>query len=207
MYIPKGFEVEDLPTLHDFMERHSFATFISWLEGAPFATHLPLLLDRERGEKGTIVGHVARANPHGTLFDGKSPALVIYTGPHAYISPSWYASQQKVPTWLYTAVHASGRPREIADPAKVRALLERMVTLFEGGFAEPWRIGSQTETYLAGMQRGIVAFEMPIARLEGKFKLNQIKSEADRRGNIAALEASDDPMAREIAELMLARES
>lgn len=206
MYIPKGFEVEDLPTLHDFMERHGFATFVSWLEGAPFATHLPLLLDRERGEKGTIVGHVARANPHATSFDGKGPALAIYTGPHAYISPSWYASQQKVPTWLYTAVHASGQPREIADPAKVRALLERMVTLFEGGFAEPWRIGSQTETYLAGMQRGIVAFEMPIARLEGKFKLNQIKSEADRRGNIAALEASDDPMAREIGKLMLARE-
>ena len=108
MYIPKGFEVEDLDTLYDFMERHSFALLSGMMDGAPFATHLPLLVDRARGAKGTIVDHVARANPHGRTFDGKSTQLAIFAGPHAYVSPNWYASADKVPTWLYTAVHAYG---------------------------------------------------------------------------------------------------
>jgi len=206
MYIPKGFEVEDLATLHGFMEEHSFATLIGALNGAPFATHLPLLIDRGRGEKGTIVGHVARANPHGKIFDGKTPALAIFTGAHAYVSPSWYASKDVVPTWLYTAVHAYGTPSVSSDPVQVRALLERMVQLFEGGFARPWQLAGQREAYLEGMQRSIVAFEMPIQRIEGKFKLNQIKSEADRKGTIAGLKSTGDVMAREVAELMLALE-
>ncbi len=206
MYIPKGFEVEDLATLHGFMERNSFATLVGVQGGAPFATHLPLLVEREKGERGTIVGHVARANPHGKLFDGSSPALAIFTGPHAYVSPSWYATADKVPTWLYTAVHAYGRPRATEDPRAVRALLERMVELYEGGFAEPWRLAGQREVYLEGMQRGIAAFEMPIERIEGKFKLNQIKNEADRRGTMAGLTATGDAMAREVAELMQALE-
>jgi transcriptional regulator len=204
MYIPKGFEVEDLPTLHGFIERHGFATLVGSLDGAPFATHLPLLLDRERGARGTIVGHIARANPHGRAFDGRSPGLAIFTGPHAYVSPSWYASAQKVPTWLYTAVHVYGALHAVEDPAAVRALLERMVALYEGGFARPWRLDSQAEKYLDGMQRGIVAFEMPIERIEGKFKLNQTKSEADRHGTAAGLEATGDPMDLEVAELVRA---
>ncbi|HYB57880.1 MAG TPA: FMN-binding negative transcriptional regulator [Alphaproteobacteria bacterium] len=206
MYIPKGFEVEDLATLHGFMEEHSFAILTGALDGAPFATHLPLLIDRERGEKGTIVGHIARANSHGKILDGKTPALAIFSGPHAYVSPSWYASKDVVPTWLYTVVHAYGRPRVSADPAQVRALLERMVRLFESGSPRPWQLASQREAYLEGMQKAIIAFEMPIERIEGKFKLNQIKSEADRRGTIAGLEATGDAMSREIAALMLARE-
>ena len=206
MYIPKGFEVEDLATLHGFMEEHSFATLIGALEGAPFATHLPLLLDRGRGEKGTIVGHVARANPHHKIFDGRTPGLAIFTGAHAYVSPSWYASRDVVPTWLYTAVHAYGTPQTSSDPATVRALLDRMVRLFESGFERPWQLAGQRQAYLEGMQRGIVAFEMPIERIEGKFKLNQIKNEADRKGTIAGLKSTGDGMAREIAELMLALE-
>ena len=207
MYIPRGFEVEDLATLHDFMEQNSFATLIGIAapdsaDRTPFATHIPLLIDRTRGERGTILGHVARANPHGAMFDGKAEALAIFAGIHAYVSPSWYASPNAVPTWLYTAVHATGRPRTVDDPATVRALLERMVALYESGMARPWSLAGQSEKYLEGMQRGIVAFEMPIERLEGKFKLNQIKSEGDRRGTIAGLEASGDAMAREVASLM-----
>jgi transcriptional regulator len=209
MYIPKGFEVEDLTTLHDFIEAHSFATLIGianegGADATPFASHIPLLIDRTRGAKGTIVGHVARLNPHAKLFDGKSTALAIFTGVHAYVSPSWYATPNAVPTWLYTAVHATGRPKTVDDPAQVRGLLERMVKIYEGGFVKPWRLADQPERYLDGMQRGIVAFEMPIERLEGKFKLNQIKSEGDRRGTIQGLEASADPMAREVAALMRA---
>jgi len=206
MYIPKGFEVEDLPTLHDFMAQHSFATLFGMLEGSPFATHLPLLVDPGRGRHGTILGHIARANPHWRIFDGKSPALAIFAGPHAYVSPSWYRSPNVVPTWLYTTVHAHGTPKLIEDAETVRALLERMVRFYEDGFPRPWRLDSQGASYLEGMQRAIVAFEMPIERIEGKFKLNQTKNEADRRGTIEGLEATDDPMAREVARLMLARE-
>lgn len=207
MYIPKGFEVEDVPTLHDFMERHSFATLVGTLDGAPFATHIPLLVDRTRGPKGTLLGHIAGPNPHGMLFDGKSAGLAIFTGPHAYVSPSWYSSAEMVPTWLYTAVHAYGRPRALDNPTIVRALLERMVAFYEGGFERPWRIAGLSKTYLEGMQRGIVAFEMEIERIEGKFKLNQTKNAADRRGTIAGLKGRRDPMAHEVAELMLALEA
>ena len=206
MYIPQGLEVEDLPTLHDFMTRNSFATLVGMLDGAPFATHLPLLVDPERGPKGTIVGHVARANPHGKLFDGRSAALAIFTGPHAYVSPTWYNHPNVVPTWLYTAVHAYGTPRAIEDADALRILLERMVETYERGFARPWKLSSQAEKYLESMRRGIIAFEMPIERIEGKFKLNQTKSEADRRGTIAGLQSTDDLMAQEVAELMLSLE-
>jgi len=206
MYIPQGLEVEDLPTLHDFMARNSFATLVGILDDAPFATHVPLLVDPRRGPNGTIVGHVARANPHGKLFDGKSAALAIFTGSHAYVSPTWYNRANVVPTWLYTAVHAYGTPRAIEDAGRLHALLERTVETYEGGFDRPWRLSSQTESYLETMRRGIVAFEMPIDRIQGKFKLNQTKSEADRRGTIAGLQSTDDLMAHEVAELMLALE-
>lgn len=207
MYIPKGFEVEDLPTLHAFMTRNSFATLVGTLDGSYIATHIPLHIDRSRGPKGTILGHMARANPHGKILDGKSPAMAIFTGPHAYVSPSWYESEQKVPTWLYTAVHAYGMPRPLRDPAALRAHLTHLVDTYEGGLVPPWKLSSQGETYLQGMQRGIVAFEMEIERIEGKFKLNQTKSEADRLGTIAGLQASDDPMAQEVAAMMLEREA
>jgi len=206
MYIPKGFEVEDLPTLHDFMERNSFAVLFGTLDGAPFATHLPLLVDRDRGPNGTIVGHVARANPHGGIFDAKTPALAIFTGPHAYVSPSWYNRPNVVPTWLYTAVHAYGTPRATEDQNVVHALLERMVKLYESGFERPWQLSSQPASYLDTMRRGVIAFEMPIERVEGKYKLNQIKNEADRRGTIAGLQSTDDAMAHEVADLMLSLE-
>ncbi|HYB09626.1 MAG TPA: FMN-binding negative transcriptional regulator [Alphaproteobacteria bacterium] len=206
MYIPKGFEVEDLPTLHDFMERNSFAVLFGTVAGAPFATHLPLLVDRDRGPNGTIVGHVARANPHGGAFDGKTPALAIFTGAHAYVSPTWYNRPNVVPTWLYTAVHAYGTPRATEDQAVVHALLDRMVKLYESGFERPWQLSGQSPSYLETMRRGVIAFEMPIDRIEGKYKLNQIKSEADRRGTIAGLQSTDDAMAHEVAELMLSLE-
>jgi transcriptional regulator len=206
MFIPKGFEVEDVETLHDLMARHSFATLIGWLDGAPFATHLPLLVDRARGPRGTILGHIARANPHGRLLDGRSPALAVFQGPDAYVSPRWYPSEQKVPTWLYAVVHAYGTPRTIEDAAAVRALLERMVETYEAGAAEPWRLESQSANYLAAMTGAIVAFELPVDRIEGKFKLNQIKSEADRRGTIAGLRRTGEPRALAVADLMDALE-
>jgi len=113
MYIPEAFREDRLDVLHSLMREHSFATIVSSGEAGLMATHLPLLLDATRGPKGTIVGHMARANPHWQDFRGDVEALMIFQGPHGYVSPSWYTTPYAVPTWNYVAVHAYGRPRLI----------------------------------------------------------------------------------------------
>ncbi len=197
MYVPTHFAETDVARLHALVRAHAFATLVSAVDGAPFATHVPLLLDAERGALGTLVGHMARANPHWQAFDGGSPTLAIFHGPHAYVSPRWFASTLNVPSWNYEVVHASGAPRLLEDPAVVRGLLERSAATFEAGAATPWTLASVTENYVAGLQRGIVAFEIPIVRLEGKRKLSQNKSADDRAGIAAGMRA--EGLADEIA--------
>jgi transcriptional regulator len=202
MYVPKHFAETDVARLHALMRAHAFATLVSGIDGAPFATHVPLLLDAERGEFGTLVGHMARANPHWQAFDGSRPALAIFHGPHAYVSPRWFASTPNVPSWNYEVVHASGAPRVLDDPTGVRALLERSAAVFEAGAKEAWTLASVTENYVAGLQRGIVAFEIPIERLEGKRKLSQNKPAPDRAGVAAGMRAEGGAGAIAIAAAM-----
>ena len=178
MYIPGAFAVADQATLFDFMEGHGFATLISVVEGAPFATHLPMLLDRDRN---LLLGHVARANPHWRAFDGLREALVIFHGPHAYVSPSWYASALAVPTWNYAAVHVYGAARVLADEDHLEQILTRLVDKYEGATETAWRYDLPDE-YRRNLLHGIVGFEVPIARMEGKFKFGQNRSAEDRRG-------------------------
>jgi transcriptional regulator len=199
VYVPGYFAESDRARLHELVRAHPFATLVSLAEGEPFATHVPLLLDPDRGANGTLLGHVARGNPHWRLFDGGSPALAIFHGPHAYVSPRWYAGGLNVPTWNYVAVHASGRPRLIEDAAAVRALLERTAALFESGAREPWSPAALPAAYVEGLQRGIVGFELPIEKLEGKRKLSQNKGAADRAGVVAALRALGDPAGLAVA--------
>src|SRR5260370_40830619 len=123
MYIPKAFREDDIKTLHTFMREYSFATLVTQQEGMPFASHLPFLLDREQGPYGTLLAHMARANPQWRDFDGTQEALVIFQGPHAYISPSWYQASLSVPTWNYAVAHAYGQPRIIEDQAILYTLL------------------------------------------------------------------------------------
>jgi transcriptional regulator len=126
----------------------------------------------------------------------------VFPGPHAYVSPSWYGQHPSVPTWNYVAVHAYGVPRLVEDAGRVRALLGRLVRAFEDGRSTPWRMDSLSDAYLEGMMRGIVAFEIPIDRLEGKAKLSQNRSAADRARVCAGLAAEGDPLARAVADLM-----
>jgi transcriptional regulator len=203
MYVPKHFDPADPAWCHALMARESFALLVSTgTDGLPFATHLPLLLDADRGPQGTIVGHLARANPHARLLAEGRPTLAVFQGPHAYVSPGWYATHPSVPTWNYVAVHATGRPRLVEEPARVTALLARMVATYEAGRAEPWRFDALTEDYVAGMIRAIVAFELPIDRLEGKAKLSQNRPAVDQAGAIRGLEATAGPLARATAALM-----
>jgi len=204
VYIPDAFGETDQAALHQLIRDNSFATLIAHSGGALFASHLPLLLDSARGDCGTLRGHMARANPQWRDFKDGAEALAIFQGPHAYISPSWYETHPSVPTWNYVAVHAYGIPRSIEDRAELRDLLTASVRLYESGFEQPWEF-DLPEDFAEKMINMIVGFEIPIGRLEGKFKLNQNRSAADRRGVIRALERSPDPVARAIAELMAAR--
>jgi transcriptional regulator len=199
MYIPKAFREDDTPTLHTFMQAYSFATLVTQQNGVPFATHLPFLLDTVREPHGTLFAHMARANPQWQDFKSAQEVLVIFQGPHAYISPSWYEVELSVPTWNYAAVHAYGLPRLIEDREELYKLLKTLIQTHEAHFEKPWPF-QLSDDYLQKMMRGIAGFEIEITRLEGKFKLSQNRTAAERANVIAALQESTDTLA--VAELM-----
>ena len=201
MYTPDSFKMDYLARPHQIMRRYPFALLLTENAGDIEASHLPFMVDAERGPHGTLLGHMARANSHWQLFDGQRKAQVVFTGPHTYISPSWYENKVTVPTWNYVVVHAHGRPVIVKDKTRVRAMLERLVTEHEAHVNPPWSTALADE-YVDQQLDYIVAFEMPIERLEGKFKLNQNRSRADQEGVVRALSGSDDPLKREVAELM-----
>lgn len=200
MYTPKAFAVSDVSVLDDFMVSNSFATLISTVNGTPFATHLPLILDRTESPQGTLLGHVARANPHWGVFDGKQEALAIFHGPHAYISPSWYTTSPAVPTWNYAVVHVYGVPRVVDDIGWLSHLVDRLVTIYEAGRSQPWP-GVLPAEFRSNLLKAIVGFVMPIERVEGKFKLGQNRSVEDQQGVVRHLEASTDPVAQALGAL------
>ncbi|HET8533648.1 MAG TPA: FMN-binding negative transcriptional regulator, partial [Methylomirabilota bacterium] len=151
---------------------------------------------------GTLRGHVARANPHWRYLAAGRPTLVVFSGAHAYVSPSGYATHPAVPTWNYVAVHATGTGALVEDAERVRTLLADLVHVHEGARPGAWSFEALPAHYVAGMQRGIVAFEIPIDRLEGKAKLSQNRDGVDQGRTREALAASDDPVARAVAALM-----
>lgn len=204
MYLPEHFRESESARLHEVMRRHSFATVVSKQYGELMASHLPLVIDAERGERGTLIGHMARANPQWRSFDSSAEALVIFHGPHAYISPSWYETELAVPTWNYVAVHAYGTPRLIAGDGLLE-VIQDTVERYESRFEEPWTIERLPEEFVARLAKAIVGFEIPISRMEGKFKLNQNRGYADHQGVIAALAAAGDEMSVAVAQLMQQR--
>jgi len=201
MYIPKQFQSDDIAQLHALMRRHNFATLVTQHDGAPFASHVPFLLDAARGQHGTLLAHVARANPQWHDLAAGQAALAIFQGPHAYISPSWYTEELSVPTWNYAAIHAYGTARILEDREELYRLLKALVDTHEAGFARPWRMDLPGD-YVDKMMRGVVGFEIAIERLEGKLKLSQNRSADDRQRVIAALAESSDPTTAGVAELM-----
>lgn len=205
MYLPKAFQVEEQAELHALMRRNSFAALVTQFEGAPFATHLPFVLDAERGPHGTLVSHMARANPQWKAFVSGEPALVIFQGPHTYITPSWYdPTVASVPTWNYAIVHAYGIPRVIDDAERLRLMLEQLVDTYEAHFEQPWQLNSPTNEYVQRMMKAIVGFEIEITKLEGKYKLSQNRPLADQQRVAEELAQSDDPERAGVAKLMRA---
>jgi transcriptional regulator len=203
MYVPKHFAIAENAACHRLIAEHGFAELVTTdAAGLPFASHLPFLIDPARGPNGTLIAHMARANPQWQHFANSKPALAMFHGPHAYVSPAWYATHPAVPTWNYIAVHAYGVPKIVDAPAAVKDILWRLVDTNEAANGTTWRMGGLSEQYLDGMMRAIVAFEIEIERLEGKAKLSQNRDATDQARVAEALAASGDPSAQATAKAM-----
>jgi len=194
MYIPEWFREDDAATLQAFIRAHSFGALVTRGDDAPFATHLPFLFDAGRSEYGMLQAHMARANPQWRAFASEQEALVIFQGPHAYISPSWYEAALSVPTWNYAVVHAYGIPRIIEDSQLLYKQLKTLIETYEARFEQPWTF-ELPQDYIEKMMRGVVGFTLEITRLEGKFKMSQNRTPAEREKVIAALQDEHKDMA------------
>jgi transcriptional regulator len=184
MYLPSYFREDRLDVLHEFIERHPLGVLVASTNGELTADHLPMLLARTEGAKGTLHGHVARANPLWKSLAAGSDVLVIFGGASAYVSPSWYTEKaltgKVVPTWNYAVSHARGRIQFYDDATRLRALVSSLTDHHERQHATPWSVGDAPEPYVQAQLRAIVGFEIEIRDLVGKFKASQNKSDADR---------------------------
>ena len=203
MYIPDPYRQDSAEKFIQFMRTNSFATLVSILNGMPFASHLPLAT--VTGQDGlTLVGHLAKANPHWQAFD-QGETLAIFTGPHAYISPSHYENRESVPTWNYVAVHAYGTPHPISfadSEEELELVLATLIKTYEAAYQAQWEV--LTAQYREGMMKGIVGFKMPVKRLEGKYKLSQNRSQTDQIHVAQALEREADPATAAVGQMMKA---
>lgn len=205
MYIPTAFAEIDPQRLHDFIEANSFGLLVSTHGDEPFATHLPFLLkrgadSRDAPSQGRLVAHMARANPQWRELAGQR-VLAVFSGPHAYVSPTWYEAENVVPTWNYLAVHAYGVCHLVEEGEALANILSATVATYERSMPQPWTVDTNSE-FIKNLARAVVGFRIDIDRLEGKWKLNQ-NQPAERRKKVAAvLETSADPSAREIARWM-----
>ena len=202
MYLPAHFSEDRVEVLHALMREHPFATLVSKADDSLVADHLPLQLSTD----GTrLLGHVARANPLWKTATMQE-VLVIFQGPQAYVSPSWYPGKHEhgkaVPTWNYVVVHARGQLTTIEDPQGLRALLDDLVDRHEGEFAAPWRVSDAPPDYIEKMLSAIVGIEIGIASLAGKWKTSQNQPEANRAGVVSGLRARGTDNANGMAALV-----
>lgn len=209
MYIPSSNAEHRPDVMLDFVEAHPLGALVTASAEGLFATHLPFVVDRARGPHGTLQGHLARANPHHRQAAGTGEALVIFTGPDAYVTPAWYPSKVEhgrvVPTWNYVAVHVYGSLRFVDDPAFLREHLEALTTRHEAGRDAPWAVSDAPAEYVSQLERAIVGVEICITRLEGKWKMSQNRPDADIDGVVRGLRDSAAPEARTVAEIVEAR--
>jgi len=203
MYIPAHFREDDLATLQALMREYSFATLVSTKdESVPIATPLPFLLESEPAPYGTLKAHMALGNPQWRTFRQDREVLVLFQGPHAYITPSWYEETLSVPTWNYATVHAYGIPRVVEDSATLYELLKTLIQTHEAQFAEPWPFEQLPSDYVEKMMKGVVGFSIEITRLEGKFKMSQNRTPRERARVAEELCKSQDPSRVVVGELV-----
>jgi transcriptional regulator len=196
MYTPSKFKIDDDAEIRSFIEKHSFGLLLTVEEDRIHDTHTPFLLS----EEGELLGHIAKANPQWKAWTGETQAKVIFTGPHAYISPHYYVSEFAVPTWNYAAVSVTGRIRIIDREDEVLGFLDRLVSAYETSDA-PWTLDRGDERYMK-LLSGIVVFSISMDHVEASFKMNQNRSEEDQRKVIDSLSATGCPFDHEVAKLM-----
>jgi transcriptional regulator len=189
LYIPKPQLVEDRKLLHNFMDEFAFVDLVT---SSPTLriTHVPVFLDRDLGQYGKLYGHISRKNPQGEALDGQQSGVIVFHGPHSYISPSGNSKTETVPTWNFAVVHASGKLNAITDKKAVHDLLARLISKFEDHEKSNYDFARLSEEFKYGLIGGIVGFEMEIELLEGKFKLGQERNAAGQQGLLQKLQAA-----------------
>ncbi len=188
MYVPRHYSPDDTAVAHDLIRSNVFATLVTEVSGRLDATHVPVVLDGDRGELGSLRFHLARANPTSKALTDDREVLMVFVGPQTYISPDWYATENLVPTWNYAVVHSYGVPRTL-DDAELRRLLDDLSATQESRLPKkPWTTDKMPPELVDKMCKAIVGFELPIIELLGKWKFDQKKSADDRAGAVAALE-------------------
>ena len=206
MYIPRANEEKRVPVMHRLMAEHPLASLVTLGSSGLFATHLPVVIEQDGSEFGVLKGHISRANTQTKDLVADVDALAIFAGPQHYISATWYPGKledgEEVPTWNYAVVHAYGPLRMIEDAVWMRAHLESLTNTHEAASPVPWRVSDAPESFLRTQMNGIVGLEMPIRRLEGKWKMSQNRNERDRAGVLEGLASLQTPESRVIAEMV-----
>lgn len=209
MYLPGHFEESRIDILHQLIRGRPLATIVTLGSTGLNANHIPFELSAEPAPLGTLRGHVARANPLWRDFSENIDALIIFHGPQAYVSPSWYPTKQAtgevVPTYNYIVVHAYGRLQIIDDPRWLRGLVTRLTEGFEAARAEPWQVTDAPDGFIENQLRAIVGIEIVISKLLGKWKASQNRPVVDREGVVQGLSESNDADSLALAELVRER--
>lgn len=195
MYIPKANEEKRIPVMHQMIVAHPLATLVTMGASGLFASHIPMVLEDDGSPFGVLKGHISRANTQWRDLSPTVDALAIFAGPQHYISPNWYPEKAEhakvVPTWNYAVVHAYGPLRVIEDDVWLMAHLKSLTGQHEAASEIPWKVTDAPADYIQSLSRGIVGLELPIQRLEGKWKVSQNRSERDRQGVADGLQKLD----------------
>ncbi len=191
VYVPAHFKEDRLDVLHEFIRGSGLATLVSMTADGMIASHAPLMLAPDPAPYGTLIGHLAKANPHARVADPGVQTLVIFQGPEGYITPSYYAAKREhgkvVPTWNYSAVHAYGTLEVFDDPVRLLDVVTRLTVRNETPRAQPWAVSDAPADFVQGMLRGIVGIALPIVRLDGKVKMSQNRPATDISGVVEGL--------------------
>ena len=206
MYLPRYHQAPSAAALLSLIDAHALGAWVCHTPDGLVANHVPFVLDRSRGPQGTLIGHVARANPVWRALAAGQPSVVMFQGPHAYITPTWYpghaAHGRVVPTWNYAVAHVHGQARVVEERGWMLDMLERLSAVQEAGQPQPWQMADAPADFMDRLLRAIVGIEISIDRIEGKLKASQDEDWADRQGTVQGLRAMPDSQAQAMADMV-----
>jgi transcriptional regulator len=206
LYNPRWFKEDRVDILQDTINRISFGTIITMGNSGILASHVPMLIDKSRGERGTLFGHIARGNMQWRESSPENQGLAVFLGPDAYISPNWYETKTEtgktVPTWNYIAIHVRGPVRFFEETERIRDIVTKLTNHHEADSTEPWQVTDAPADYINKELKMIIGFEMPIVKIEGKWKMSQNRSQTDRDSVMSNLVERNRLKDREVAHEM-----